>query len=165
MRLELLEHIYNDMYMQRIRQPDERKWQHRILQNKEVVNVKDLPDAMGRLSLELKSLHKTTMNGESAVEKLEVDAVLVATGYVRNAHEDMLRDVQPLNASATAEWQVARNYQLRLDEDKVDSDAGIWLQGCNEATHGLSDSLLSILATRGGEVVDSIFGDRLDAAG
>jgi L-ornithine N5-oxygenase len=32
------------------------------------------------------------------------------------------------------------------------------LQGCNESTHGLSDTLLSILATRGGEMVNSIFG-------
>jgi L-ornithine N5-oxygenase len=32
------------------------------------------------------------------------------------------------------------------------------LQGCNEKTHGLSDSLLSILAVRGGEMVESIFG-------
>lgn len=29
-------------------------------------------------------------------------------------------------------------------------------QGCNEATHGISDSLLSVLAVRSGEVVNSL---------
>lgn len=38
-RLELLEHIYETLYMQRIRQPNEDRWQHRILSNSNVVGV------------------------------------------------------------------------------------------------------------------------------
>ncbi|KFZ18580.1 hypothetical protein V501_01136 [Pseudogymnoascus sp. VKM F-4519 (FW-2642)] len=44
-----------------------------------------------------------------------------------------------------------------LPIDKVADTAGVWLQGCNERTHGLSDTLLSILAVRSGELVRSIF--------
>jgi L-ornithine N5-oxygenase len=51
-----------------------------------------------------------------------------------------------------------------LDGAKVSAQAGIWLQGCNEKTHGLSDSLLSVLAVRGGEIVASVFGEQLAGA-
>ena len=34
--------------------------------------------------------------------------------------------------------------------------AGIYLQGCCEASHGLSDTLLSVLAIRSQEVVDAL---------
>jgi L-ornithine N5-oxygenase len=90
-----------------------------------------------------------------------VDAVLVATGYVRDAHESMLEPVRSLRPGIHDSWEIQRNYKVELDPAKVSSDAGIWLQGCNETTHGLSDSLLSILATRGGEMVKSIFGQKL----
>ena len=91
---------------------------------------------------------------------LEVDALIVSTGYVRDAHEDMLKPVKHLRSPAHQDkWAVQRNYKVALDPTKVSSQAGIWLQGCNEATHGLSDTLLSILAVRGGEIVDSLFGD------
>ncbi|OBT77523.1 hypothetical protein VF21_05276 [Pseudogymnoascus sp. 05NY08] len=57
-----------------------------------------------------------------------------------------------------AVFPVGRDYKVQYAEGAVEEGAGIWLQGCNEKTHGLSDTLLSILAHRGGEVVQSIFG-------
>jgi L-ornithine N5-oxygenase len=47
---------------------------------------------------------------------------------------------------------------VQFEEGTVAPGAGIYLQGCNEQTHGLADSLLSILSVRGGEMVDTIFG-------
>jgi L-ornithine N5-oxygenase len=38
--------------------------------------------------------------------------------------------------------------------------AGIYLQGCCEASHGLSDTLLSVLAIRSQEVVDALMDSR-----
>lgn len=35
-------------------------------------------------------------------------------------------------------------------------DGRIYLQGCTEATHGLSDTLLSVMAVKAGEVVDDL---------
>ncbi|KFY24438.1 hypothetical protein V491_02160, partial [Pseudogymnoascus sp. VKM F-3775] len=55
-------------------------------------------------------------------------------------------------------FPVGRDYKVQYAPGAVEEGAGIWLQGCNEKTHGLSDTLLSILAHRGGEVVASIFG-------
>ncbi|KAL5352223.1 hypothetical protein ACLOAV_002170 [Pseudogymnoascus australis] len=55
-------------------------------------------------------------------------------------------------------FPVGRDYKVQYAPGAVEEGAGVWLQGCNERTHGLSDTLLSILAHRGGEVVQSIFG-------
>ena len=95
------------------------------------------------------------------VEALEVDAIFVATGYTRDAHEAMMKPLQGLTrpgATNGQKWRVQRNYKVDLDDLKVDDGAGVWLQGCNQETHGLADTLLSILAVRGGEMVDSMFG-------
>lgn len=160
-RLELLEKIYEEMYHQRISEPDEHKWQHQILRSSAITSVEDDPEDTSLLRL-------TTRNLEDSTEHaLHVNAVIVATGYTRNAHESMLRPIEHLRtnkkseddlAAAGSGWTVQRNYRLDLDPEKVRNNVGIWLQGCNENTHGLSDTLLSILATRGGEMVESIFG-------
>jgi L-ornithine N5-oxygenase len=74
-------------------------------------------------------------------EELEVDYVFTATGYRRNAHEEMLseiRDLLPDHLAKRGKFPVGRNYRILYDEGKVDERAGIWLQGSNEATHGVS---------------------------
>ena len=177
-RLELLEQIYHDLYQQRIKQADESKWQHRILSSRQITNIS--PKKGGeKLLLTIKDIDplRTTTphpsNGDIEHEKsttLEVDAILVATGYDRNdVHKYLLKDCQHLflptprstddNDASTNHTHVRRDYKVSMDESKVVPNAGIWLQGCNEATHGLSDTLLSTLATRGGEIVTSIFGN------
>jgi len=155
-RLELLEEIYHALYQQRVQEPDERLWRRRILTSKRVVDVQD--SDTGGLKLTLQTIRAMD---EQKVESLNVDAVVVATGYTRNAHEDMLKDLVGLRPNGAEEWRSARNYRLDLDDDLVDENAGIWLQGANESSHGISDTLLSILATRSGEIVESIFGSQL----
>lgn len=158
-RLELLEQIYHDLYEQRVKQPDERQWQHRILTSREVFKVsRGDGKNCGKLTLAIKNIHPLRSSSCSDQETVEVDAVLLATGYVRNAHEELLRSLEHLRPHAHKDWRVRRDYKVEMDKEKISADAGIWLQGCNESTHGLSDTLLSTLATRGGEMVESIFG-------
>ncbi|KAL0943051.1 l-ornithine n5-oxygenase [Colletotrichum truncatum] len=117
-------------------------------------------------------------------EVLDVDLIVAATGYQRSAHIDMLRDswsllpevAPPANAadreivdgweitedgadatSGSRKLEVGRDYRVRYAPGSVAPGSGVYLQGCCEATHGLSDTLLSILAVRSAEVVDSIF--------
>lgn len=160
-RLELIEQLYYEQYLQKIENPNEHEWQHRILSSRNVARVEQgLPQ--GRLRLHIESTKSSgSMKASSGQSTLDVDAVMVATGYARNAHETMLQGVQHLRPEKQDSWKVNREYRVELDQTKVDDNAGIWLQGCNEGTHGLSDSLLSILATRGGEMVDSMFGEQL----
>lgn len=51
---------------------------------------------------------------------------------------------------------ISRDYRL-LPASTEEADAGIYLQGCAETTHGISESLLSILGVRAGLVVDAIY--------
>jgi L-ornithine N5-monooxygenase len=155
-RLELLEQIYYNLYQQRVREPDEQAWQHRILTSRRVLEVQEPQDEGLMLTI-----GKMDPMDKGDPEFLKVDAVIVATGYTRDAHEDMLKDLVHLSPNWTGVWQVGRNYKLDLNKDLVEEDAGIWLQGSNESSHGISDTLLSILATRSGEIVESIFGSRL----
>jgi len=68
-----------------------------------------------------------------------------------------------------SELKISRNYRLLLPETFVELEPSepnkfrarrfrptVWLQGCNEGTHGISDSLLSVLSVRSGEIFDGI---------
>ncbi|KAF4223654.1 hypothetical protein CNMCM8980_000459 [Aspergillus fumigatiaffinis] len=163
-RLELIEEIYNDMYLQRVKNPDETQWQHRILPERKITRIEH-HGPQSRMRIHLKSSKPESEGAANDVkETLEVDALMVATGYYRNAHERLLSKIQHLRPTGQDQWNPLRDYRVEMDPSKVSSQAGIWLQGCNERTHGLSDSLLSVLAVRGGEMVQSIFGEQLEGA-
>ncbi|KAL2787459.1 L-lysine 6-monooxygenase (NADPH-requiring)-domain-containing protein [Aspergillus keveii] len=163
-RLELIEEIYHDMYVQRVKNPDETQWQHRILPSRKITRVEHYgPKRRMRLHVKAVKDGNDSIVGDGK-EILEVDALMVATGYNRNAHEQLLSKVQQLRPAAQDRWTPGRDYRVELERSLVSADAGIWLQGCNEQTHGLSDSLLSVLAARGGEMVESIFGEQLENA-
>lgn len=160
-RLELLEKIYSTIYEQRIKTNEEEKWQHRILPFRHVTDFEDLPGG-GRIRLQIRNDSSGFGESErSTMESLNVNAVFAATGYTRTAHKDLLRPAEHLRTGK--EWNVARNYRVQFEPGRVSENSGVWLQGCNETTHGLSDSLLSILATRAGEVVESIFSSSLSS--
>lgn len=157
-RLPLIEQIYESMYHQRLQDADTRNWQHRILCSQEIVSITDL-SLEGRVALTLRSLKDRNL---AMLDTLVVDAVVLATGYVRDSHNEILKDCQVINGSEDASWKTGRDYKVMLNREVVDGSVNIYLQGCNEQTHGLSDSLLSILAIRGGEIVESVF-DNLQA--
>ncbi|MFE2042528.1 SidA/IucD/PvdA family monooxygenase [Streptomyces sp. NPDC059477] len=86
------------------------------------------------------------------VERYRCDLVLLGTGY----DQRMPALVRGLAAQVGLdEIEVDRRYRVDLGED---TRAGLYLQGFNEATHGISDSLLSVLAQRSHEIT----GDLLD---
>ncbi|KAL2182192.1 FAD/NAD(P)-binding domain-containing protein [Thermothelomyces heterothallicus CBS 203.75] len=183
-RLELIEHLFEIMYHQkRTLGPDEKKWPFRLLPGREVVAVEEKGDAL-RLRVAMLSAPGTDDGPLAGEETLDVDLIICATGYKRTAHVDMLKDTWhllpetpspcgeadvPINdrwlvqtgeaqGSSTRVMQVGRDYGVRFTPGAVAPGSGIWLQGCCEATHGLSDTLLSVLSTRSGEIVQSIFG-------
>lgn len=126
-RGELLQHIYDDLYMQRIKTPREQDWQHRVLKYHAVVGADASPDSV-KLSL------RDTSRGEEYTWR--ADVVIVAAGYSRDTHETILDPVRPLTANGRS-FEVERDYRLKTGEGMVTGDAGIWLQGCNESTHGV----------------------------
>ncbi|KAI0997927.1 L-ornithine [Podosphaera aphanis] len=154
-RIELLQHLYKRMYEQRVMTPSTEHWTRTIINNRVIVRAKQLSHGSGICLV----LDDPLIPGNE--EEYEVDHVFAATGYNCDQYEDILADVRPYlhvaNEKKRTPWAVQRNYRLFMDHTKVHPNAGIWLQGCNEQTHGLSDTLLSILAIRGGELIDSIF--------
>lgn len=131
-RIGLLEHIYSAMYTQRLRNPDSSKWQHQILNYTAIVKVEEMTNGV---RLHLKDSRKY------ASSTLDVDAVMVATGYKRDVHETMLapcRSLMPASAREKSKCSVTRDYRVEIEGGTKGNEAGVWLTGCNEDTHGVS---------------------------
>lgn len=90
---------------------------------------------------------RNTASGELSSQTY--DAVILATGYKRKQHRQLLA---PL-AEYMGDYSVDRNYRVQTDEQ---CKAAIYLQGFCENSHGLSDTLLSVLAIRSDEIADSL---------
>ncbi|MGU3499516.1 lysine N(6)-hydroxylase/L-ornithine N(5)-oxygenase family protein [Mycobacterium sp. C31M] len=86
------------------------------------------------------------------VEMLDCDAVVYATGFVPMPLPDILGD---LYDAGTDRPELTRDYRLRVAREL---SGAIYLQGGTEHTHGLSSSLLSNIAVRCGEIVESVAG-------
>ncbi|WP_339387067.1 lysine N(6)-hydroxylase/L-ornithine N(5)-oxygenase family protein [Vibrio caribbeanicus] len=80
----------------------------------------------------------------------DYDAVVLATGYRYDEFNHMLDKLAPFMSKK----QVERHYRLPM---KDNCDVNIFLQGCCESSHGISDTLLSVLAVRSKEIVDSLY--------
>jgi L-ornithine N5-oxygenase len=89
--------------------------------------------------------------------ELRCDRVLLGTGFVK----EMPRMVRELaEAVGLADITVTRGYGMQLPPG---STATCHLQGVNEATHGIADSLLSVLASRSEDIVTDILARRTAA--
>lgn len=78
------------------------------------------------------------------------DAVILATGYERRSHQQLLA---PLEQHLQG-LKVDRNYRALASSDLK---APVFLQGFCEATHGLSDTLLSVLPMRSEEIARTLY--------
>jgi L-ornithine N5-monooxygenase len=163
-RLELIEHLYQRMYdQQRELGSDSKNWPHRILGCSSIAGFETIGDDDsdgGRVRLVVRPLHKP--NGEHD-EILNVDLVIAATGYQRQAHLTMIEDIVELLPESPEAHEVqaidglpprknydsrvkgrpvrvGRDYGVRFAPGKVSNGSGIWLQGCCEGTHGVSVS-------------------------
>lgn len=98
----------------------------------------------------------TTLKIKNTVTQAETtiktDAVILATGYtLNNGHEHMLLD--NLKNYILEDLPVNRDYTVSTTKD---FHPKILLQGCNENTHGLGDTLLSNLSIRASEIAKTI---------
>ncbi|MFE6834440.1 SidA/IucD/PvdA family monooxygenase [Streptomyces sp. NPDC057705] len=101
----------------------------------------------------------TLVDRKSGAEReMRTDLVLLGTGFVR----EMPWAVKALAQSiGLDEINVSRNYRLDLGRPAT---AACYLQGVNEATHGIADSLLSVLAGRSAEITQDIVAHRRSRA-
>ena len=128
----LLEHLYEGQYQQRVRDPDESTWKHRICGSRSLQDARLTKD--GKVEL----LFQNPRTAEEIAEP-GWDTVIAGTGYVRNAHDHLLKSAAGLiEFDRDGAMPVSREYKVRTRPGAVRSDSGIWLQGCCEASHGVS---------------------------
>jgi L-ornithine N5-monooxygenase len=132
-----IESLYCETYLDRLTKQD----------RKRIVTMTDITAAEATdegVMLEL------TDRMTGAVSEIHNDLVFLGTGFVREMPA-LIRRVG--DALGLALIQANRRYRLILNEPSI---AACYLQGVNEATHGIGDSLLSMLAVRAGEIVSDI---------
>jgi L-ornithine N5-monooxygenase len=89
-----------------------------------------------------------------ATDHLRADIAVLATGFSWPRWHPMLAPFAPWRHNdSEGEPLVCRNYRLDMSPG---CDVGIYLQGYCEPTHGLSDTLLSLLPFRAGTLLDDI---------
>lgn len=135
--LDLIERIYAIFYRQKVSGIR----RHQLLSRRRIEIC--IGDADG-IELALRDL----ATGE--VRRHRYDQVILATGYERTAHRRLLA---PL-ADYLDDFAVDRSYRLNADHRLK---APIFLQGFSQSSHGLSDTLLSVLPIRAEEVANELY--------
>jgi L-ornithine N5-oxygenase len=139
---DLLEDLYHDLYLDRLAGCD----------RKRLVTMADITAAHEK---DDEVLLELTDRRTGEVSEVRADLVFLGTGFVR----EMPRLVRDLGTALGLERiEVTRRYRLIMAEQ---SRAACYLQGVNEATHGIADSLLSVLAPRAADITNDIIGQRM----
>jgi len=91
---------------------------------------------------------------EETRTSLESDALILATGYDHSNRDTLLSPLSNYLVSSTADgYDISRNYCLKTVSEFTPK---IFLQGLCENTHGLSDTLLSLLPIRVSEILEEL---------
>ncbi|GGT12431.1 lysine N(6)-hydroxylase/L-ornithine N(5)-oxygenase family protein [Streptomyces purpureus] len=135
----LLDSMYRQMYLEK-------------LDGTQRLHMVTLSDITAARSDEDEVVLTLSDRRDGSVRELAGDVVLLGTGFVR----DMPAMVRGFGAALGLDsLTVDRNYLLQTGASGPTS-ALCYLQGVNEATHGIADSLLSVLAARSGEITTDI---------
>ena len=141
----MLESLYSDLYLDRLLGKN----------HKRIITMADITGAregVDEVVLEL------TDRRTGEVTEHACDLVFLGTGF----EPSMPAMISRLGASLDLDQiAVSRHYRLVTAEP---SPAACYLQGVNEATHGIADSLLSMQAVRAWEITNDILADRREEA-
>lgn len=134
--MELIQQIFKLFYDQKVAGVE----RLRMLRRQEVNAAR--ADAAG--------IHLTLADQDTGqASTVRYDAVVLATGYARAQHRDLLQPLAPY----LGDMQVDRHYRVQTSQD---FHPAIYLQGACEASHGLSDTLLSVTSVRTGEIGNAL---------
>lgn len=138
---DLLRHLYADRYLNQLADRDRTR----------LITMVDL---VGAVESEDGVLLEFADRVTGEVIRLERDLVFLGTGFTRGISGTVKHLISELGL---ANAMVSRRYRLLLDEP---SEAACYLQGVNEDTHGVGDSLFSVMADRTAATVYDILADR-----
>ncbi len=138
----LLEELYRTMYLER-------------LAGKERLRIKTMCDVIATRVERDEIVLDVSDRKTGYVEEVRCDLVLLGTGFIRQMPLAVRRLAADLGVPRV---EVTRNYRLVIDEPV--SGAACYLQGVNEATHGIADSLLSVIGARSADIVLDVMAER-----
>jgi L-ornithine N5-oxygenase len=141
----MLKALYTDVYRDRLDGRDDR----RLVAMTEVVAAREED---GEVVLELRDRR----TGE--LTELRRDVVFLGTGFSWQT-PGLIRGLT--DAIGLERVEVTRGYRLVIDEPEA--TAACYLQGVNEETHGIGDSLLSVLARRAEDITRDLLANRARA--
>lgn len=134
--LVLIEQIFNVFYQQKVSGVE----RHRFLRRHAVKKAIAQPKGIQFILQDLNT------NQERIVA---YDAVVLATGYHRDHYKSLLASLMPY----VKDLRVDRQYRVC---GTPHFKPAIFLQGACEASHGLSDTLLSVTAVRTNEIAQAV---------
>lgn len=134
--LALIEKIFDVFYQQRVTGIE----RHRFLRRHEVMSARASEEGIHMTLVDMNAQRESSVT---------YDAVVLATGYARDRHKTLLAPIAPW----LDDFKVDRQYRLRSHANFLPS---VFLQGACESSHGLSDTLLSVTASRTGEIGDAL---------
>lgn len=138
---DLIEELYRRSYQEKVTGRE----RLRVLNVSRVDRVQEQP---GGVRVGVRSL----TNGSST--EIDADLAVFATGYDPADPRAVLGGLAEFcPADELGRLRVRRDYRVDAGPDLR---VGVYLQGATEHTHGLSSSLLSTLAVRSGEILDSV---------
>ncbi|KAA0084467.1 L-lysine 6-monooxygenase [Mycolicibacterium sp. P9-64] len=98
-----------------------------------------------------------------AIDEIDCDAVIYATGFLPTPLRGILGDlVDDVVLDDAGHPVVSRDYRVATSKTTM---GGLYIQGNTEHSHGLTSSLLSNIAVRSGEILQSIDSNRLSSMG
>ena len=142
--LDLIERIYAMLYRQKVSGVE----RHGFLCRRMIESATDID---GRVQLQLRDL------ATGSTEARRYDAVILATGYERRSHRELLAPLKDY----LDDFRVDRDYQLIA---RPELETPVFIQGFSQHSHGLSDTLLSVLPARSGEIAAALE-QRLEGVG
>ncbi|QXH33933.1 lysine N(6)-hydroxylase/L-ornithine N(5)-oxygenase family protein [Pseudomonas muyukensis] len=141
--IDLLERIYGILYRQKVAH----QYRHAVLCRRQVQAATATAEGI-ELTLQDLATHQSQTH--------RYDAVILATGYERRSHRDLLAPLQ----GYLEDFSVARDYRALANSELL---TPVYLQGFCETSHGLSDTLLSVLPNRAAEIGESLYAALADA--
>jgi L-ornithine N5-oxygenase len=143
--LPLIEDLYAREYAERVAD-------NRRLFLRGASSVLDTQEDEGGVRVDI--LHHPT----GTIDQIDCDAVIFATGFQPTPLRDILGDLcDEVEMDAAGRPAVSRDYRLVTSRPTV---GGLFIQGNTEHTHGLTSSLLSNIAVRSEEILQSLLQSR-----
>ncbi|MCS3472373.1 L-ornithine N5-oxygenase [Pseudomonas sp. JUb42] len=134
---QLIERIYGILYQQKV----SGDLRHNVLCRQQIDSARTTDQGIELM------LHDLATDDR---RQHRYDAVILATGYERRSHRDLLAPVE----QHLKQFDVDRHYRALASPDLK---AAVFLQGFCEASHGLSDTLLSVLPARSEEIGRALY--------